>query len=155
MKIKEMTLCIIRKDGKVLLGMKKRGFGAGRWNGFGGKVHEEETIEEAAKREISEESDIIVKNLELAGVLDFQFQKNTDEILRVHIFRSTIFEGEPKETEEMLPQWFDEKEIPFNKMWPDDIYWFPLFLAGKKFEGRFLFGDNDQILEKEIIEKTA
>lgn len=150
-----MTLCIIRKDGKVLLGMKKRGFGAGRWNGFGGKVLEGETIEEAAKREIVEESEIIVKDLELIGILDFRFQKNMDEILRVHIFRSTSFEGEPRETEEMLPQWFDEKEIPFEKMWPDDVHWFPLFLADKKFEGKFTFDDSDQILEKELIEKTA
>lgn len=34
----------------VLLGMKKRGFGAGKWNGFGGKVQPGETIEEAARR---------------------------------------------------------------------------------------------------------
>lgn len=34
----------------VLLGMKKRGFGAGKWNGFGGKVQPGETIEEAARQ---------------------------------------------------------------------------------------------------------
>lgn len=39
---KLLTLCIVRKDSKVLLGMKKRGFGEGCWNGFGGKVTEGE-----------------------------------------------------------------------------------------------------------------
>jgi hypothetical protein len=37
---KILTLCVPINDGKVLLGMKKRGFGAGRWNGFGGKMEE-------------------------------------------------------------------------------------------------------------------
>ena len=47
---KLLTLLFVLKPGKVLLGYKKRGFGVGRWNGFGGKVQQGETIEEAAKR---------------------------------------------------------------------------------------------------------
>lgn len=43
-------------------------------------------------------------------------------------------------------------EVPFEQMWPDDIYWFPLFLEGKKFKGRFLFGKSDTILDKELEE---
>jgi 8-oxo-dGTP diphosphatase / 2-hydroxy-dATP diphosphatase len=34
----------------VLLGLKKKGFGKGKWNGFGGKVEKNETILEAAIR---------------------------------------------------------------------------------------------------------
>jgi len=49
-KTKLYTLTIIRNNGNILLGMKKRGFGVGRWNGFGGKVNSDETILEAAKR---------------------------------------------------------------------------------------------------------
>lgn len=37
-KRKVLTLLLIQQANKILLGMKKRGFGAGRWNGFGGKV---------------------------------------------------------------------------------------------------------------------
>lgn len=47
---KLLTLVMVVQPGRVLLGMKKRGFGAGRWNGFGGKVHAGETIEDAARR---------------------------------------------------------------------------------------------------------
>lgn len=49
-KNKLYTLTFVVDAGKILLGMKKRGFGAGRWNGFGGKVDPGESIEEAAKR---------------------------------------------------------------------------------------------------------
>ena len=41
---------------RVLLGMKKRGFGVGKWNGFGGKLHANETMVECAARELHEES---------------------------------------------------------------------------------------------------
>ena len=52
-KTKAYTLCFTFKDSswkQVLLGMKKRGFGAGRYNGFGGKVEPGETVKEAAIR---------------------------------------------------------------------------------------------------------
>ena len=37
-KRKILTLVFLREGTRVLLGMKKRGFGVGKWNGFGGKV---------------------------------------------------------------------------------------------------------------------
>ncbi len=135
---KPLTLCMVVKDGRVLLGMKKRGFGAGRWNGFGGKLEEGETVEAAAKREIEEEVGIQVLNMEEVGVIEFSFQ-NDPKILEVHIFKASEFTGEPKETEEMQPKWFDFSEIPYEQMWSDDKYWLPLLIAGKKFEGKFLF----------------
>lgn len=61
---KILTLCMVMKDGKLLLGMKKRGFGMGRWNGFGGKVEAGESIEEAAKREVFEESGLVARSVE-------------------------------------------------------------------------------------------
>lgn len=47
---KVLTLAFVRRHGEILLGYKKRGFGVGKWNGFGGKVETGETIEDAAKR---------------------------------------------------------------------------------------------------------
>jgi len=147
---KQLTLCIIYNHPQVLLGMKKRGFGMGRWNGFGGKVEKGETIEEAALRELKEEAGIkVTQRLEKIGILDFEFQGNP-EILEVHIFRGEKFSGKPTESEEMKPQWFHIDEIPFSEMWPDDIHWIPLFLKRKKFKGKFLFGENDIILEQTL-----
>ncbi len=150
-KRKILTLCVIHEHPRVLLGMKKRGFGAGRWNGFGGKLTPGESIEDAARREVREEAGINVVSLEKRGIIEFEFEGNP-EILEVHIFHSDVFEGIPNESEEMRPEWFHKDEIPFDEMWPDDIYWFPLFLEGKKFSGRFLFGKDDRILHKTLSE---
>jgi 8-oxo-dGTP diphosphatase/2-hydroxy-dATP diphosphatase len=148
------TLCIVHQHPRVLLGMKKRGFGMGRWNGFGGKIKDGESIEDAARREIQEEAGIEIKNLDKVGIVHFEFKGNP-EILEVHIFRSDDFTGEPIESEEMKPEWFFIDEIPFTEMWPDDIHWMPLFLKRKKFKGKFLFGEGDRILEKELEEVEA
>jgi 8-oxo-dGTP diphosphatase/2-hydroxy-dATP diphosphatase len=148
---KILTLCIVHREGQVLLGMKKRGFGMGRWNGFGGKLAPGETLEEATRREMLEESGVEVGALEYVGILEFEYQA-TAEILETHVFRAWEFTGEPTETEEMRPQWFAMDEIPFDSMWPDDKYWLPLFLAGKKFKGKFLFGPEDSLIKQTLTE---
>ena len=151
------TLCIIHQNSKILLGMKKRRFGVGRWNGFGGKVEQGETIEEAAVREFKEESCVEVLEISKRGILNFEFENNS-EILEVHIFSIDKFKGIPKETEEMRPQWFSINDIPFEYMWSDDIFWMPLFLKGKKFKGTFYFDRpsnkeySAKIIRKELIE---
>ena len=47
---KLLTLVFVLQPNQVLLGLKKRGFAAGWWNGFGGKVEPGETVNEGAKR---------------------------------------------------------------------------------------------------------
>jgi len=148
-----MTLLIIHQSPKVLLAMKKRGFGIGRWNGFGGKVKEGETIEETMHRELMEESGgLTVPNLEKRALFRFHFPHNPEIDCETHVFLATEFVGEPQETEEMQPQWFDESEIPFDQMWSDDRLWLPLFLAGKKLKGNFIFDGQDKIVEHSLDE---
>jgi len=151
--MKKLTLCLIHQDSKILLGLKKRGFGKGRWNGFGGKLNEEETIEEAAKRELKEEAGIHANEIEKKGIIKFEFQSDVEDF-EIHIFHVTNFEGEPTESEEMKPQWFNTEDIPYEEMWADDKHWVPLFLEGKKFKGTFVFdGEKENnIIKSELIE---
>jgi 8-oxo-dGTP diphosphatase/2-hydroxy-dATP diphosphatase len=154
---KILTLCIPIRGDRVLLGMKKRGFGVGRWNGFGGKVEEGETIEEGARREVEEESGIKDGKMERVGIMDFSFQED-EKILEVHIFKLTDFEYKLVETEEMRPEWFDINQIPYDQMWSDDKYWFPVFLENKLFRGKFHFDEpsnseySAKILKQELCE---
>jgi len=147
-----MSVCLLYEHPRILLAMKKRGFGEGRWNGYGGKKEEGETLEESAIREIEEESSIKVSKLEEMGIIDFEFEDNQEEILEVHFFRIKKYSGEPRETEEMRPQWFNINDIPYDQMWPDDKYWMPIFLKGKKFKGKIYFQDKDTILRDELEE---
>lgn len=144
-----LTLGIPVREGEVLLGLKKRGFGAGRWNGFGGKVKPGESVMECLHRELSEEAGIVAQELEQAGIFQFVFPQ---EELRVHLFRIGAFTGVPSESEEMRPSWFSFSEIPFESMWPDDKYWLPYFLSGKKFKARFEFKDQDTLVSHQIVE---
>jgi 8-oxo-dGTP diphosphatase/2-hydroxy-dATP diphosphatase len=148
---KVMTLAILYNDRQVLLAMKKRGFGTGRFNGYGGKLHEGEIIKRAALRELQEEAEITSANLTEAGVLTFNFE-GKDDALEVYLFRDGAFSGDAKETDEMKPEWFEYKKIPFDKMWPDDRYWLPLFLKGKDINGEFWFKDENTLLKHEIRE---
>ena len=53
--MRDVNLCYLLKENKILLGYKKRGFGKDKWNGLGGKVDPGETIEGSAVRETKEE----------------------------------------------------------------------------------------------------
>ena len=145
------NLCIVYQHPRVLLGMKKRRFGVGKWNGYGGKIEGDESIEESLFREVKEEADIDIHNPEKLGIIEFTFVE-TGLVIENHIYKVTNFSGEPIETEEMRPEWFHVDSIPFKDMWADDPYWMPLFLQGKKFKGKFTFGKDDIILGKELEE---
>ena len=137
--MQEVTLCLFVDKEKILLGMKKRRFGAGKWNGFGGKLENGETAEENLVRELNEEISVSVDpgNTEKVGCIDFNFLDKPEWNQKMHVFLVKSWEGEPQESEEMRPQWFDIKDIPFDAMWPDDKHWLPMVLAGKKVEGKF------------------
>ena len=134
---KLLTLCLVTKDDKVLLGMKKRGFGAEHYNGFGGKVDKGETLEGAAVRELFEEVSLTALILKKVGILEFSFSEEPTLELEMHIFMIDDFLGIPTESDEMRPEWFNVNDIPYRQMWTSDTKWFPLFLSGQKFTGNF------------------
>jgi 8-oxo-dGTP diphosphatase/2-hydroxy-dATP diphosphatase len=149
-----LTLCIVQKDGAVLLGMKKRGFGAGKWNGFGGKVDVGETIEESAHREVVEEAGIVPQDLTPCGVIHFDFLEESlspGEQLEVHLFTISQFEGKPTESDEMRPEWYSFDDIPYADMWPDDEFWLPHILAGNSVTCSFSFGKDNALVDNQVV----
>lgn len=134
------TLVLVLQPQRVLLGMKKRGFGAGRWNGFGGKVEEGETIEDAAKRELQEESGLTVGRCTRWATSRLSLWVPPSRWTCISSLLNTCT-GRPQRV-----------TIPFADMWPDDSYWFPLLLQKKKFCGHFRFQDQDTILDYSLRE---
>jgi 8-oxo-dGTP pyrophosphatase MutT (NUDIX family) len=151
MKELELTLLFLLRDDEILLAMKKRGFGADRYNGVGGKVEAEETIEDAMVRETLEE--ISVEPLEYEKVADIHFDeffKGQPALMHVHVFTSKKWKGEPIESEEMTPKWFKRNEVPYGEMWSDDSYWLPTVLEGNKIRAQFTLDENDNITDHTI-----
>ena len=146
------TLCFLIRGDEILLARKKRGFGRGLWNGAGGKVLVGESIEAAMKRETREEIGVAVCAWEKVAVLNFYFIDKPDWNQQVWAFFCEEWEGEPQESEEMAPQWFNQKELPFEKMWADDGLWLPEVLMSKKIRGDFLFNQLGEILESKLEE---
>lgn len=135
---------------EICLAMKKRSFGAGRWNGVGGKLLEGETIESAAIREAQEEIGVTIKNLQKVAELEFHFPHNPSWDQLTHTFFVEEWEGEPAESEEMKPEWFTVDKIPFESMWPDDIFWLPEVIKGQNLQAMFTFGEGDMIVDQNI-----
>lgn len=59
---------------------------------------------------------------------------------------------EKNETPEMAPEWFSTKNIPYNCMFPDDKYWLPLILEGKKIKAYFQFDKDWNLLSHQVEE---
>ena len=141
------TLLFVIRDGRILLIHKKRGLGAGKINGPGGRIEAGETAQECAVREVGEELRIRPLGVRYAGRLNFQFADGFS--IRGEVFTATDFEGEPTETDEATPLWFPVDRLPFERMWADDPLWMPLMFAGRRFEGRFVF-DGDRMLDHRL-----
>ena len=139
------TLMFLKKDGKILLGLKKRGFGLGKLIGVGGKLEKGETVEEAAIRETFEEINVTVTKMEHMAdiVFDNLYYKGIPERHMMHVFIGTKWTGVPEETDEIKPQWVSLSDIPYNKMWIDNPHWLPDVLRGNKIEGWFYFNEDD------------
>lgn len=147
-------LFLVKRENNVItdvcLAMKKRGFGAGRYNGTGGKVEEGESILDAVKRETKEEIGVIVDVVEKRAELTFMFPHKEEWNQLVHVYIASVWEGDILETEEMKPEWFTVESIPYTTMWPDDIFWLPKVLEGNHVEARFVFAEGDVITEQEV-----
>ena len=142
------TLLFVVQDGQILLIRKKRGLGAGKINGPGGRLEPGETPRECALREIHEELKIQSWGADWRGKHRFEFCDGYR--LEVDVFVSDGFDGEPTETDEAIPLWFPVDAIPYEEMWEDDQYWFPALLAGERFDGRWVF-DGDRLLDGGVV----
>ena len=56
---------------------------------------------------------------------------------------------------EMSPKWFEHDEIPFDKMWVDDVLWYPLMLQDKYFDAYFKFEGMEKLLSYKITERNS
>ena len=134
---KVYTLILITHHSKkrILLGLKRRGFGTGFYNGFGGKVEDsiDASIAHSAVRELKEETNLQTSNpvqdMEKGyiGVLRFTFEDQNNFMMVVHLFRldlefcTFMNLGDVQGCDEITPEWFQcWSDLPFHRMHADD-----------------------------------
>ncbi len=165
------TVTFLLREQEVLMGLKKRGFGAGNYVGIGGKVEEakdrtsrEQDMLSVAKngavREIEEEIGVMVapEQLQPMGALRFYFPHVRDESWNqeVSVFITRIWQGEPFPKAdaagiiEIVPQWFKTTALPLGQAWDDEQYWLPLVLAGKNIDAEFAYDADLKVTEHAI-----
>jgi len=144
------TLLFVVRGAEILLIEKKRGHGAGKVNGPGGKIDPGESPLECAVRETEEELHISVRDARKVGELWFQMSDYPS--ILCHVFIGSDFTGTPTETDEAVPLWMPLDAIPYDRMWEDDRHWLPLVLGGRSILGKFVF-DGESMVSKEIAER--
>jgi 8-oxo-dGTP diphosphatase len=103
---------MIVRDGKILLGQRKGAHGESTYGWCGGHVEHGETLEEAAKREVFEETGIEVRSLDFLCVSNIiEYGKHYLDIE----FQCSDFEGEPRVLEPdrvVAWEWYDPDNLP-------------------------------------------
>ena len=146
--ITRTCLCLVRRHAasgpEVLLGLKKSGFGAGKWVGLGGHIEAGEKPEAAAVREVWEESGLLVPadSLQHMASIEFRFPVRPSWDQTADVFITSVYQGEAEESDEVAPRWVGEHELPLDLMWDDAKYWLPLVLAGERVDALITFADD-------------
>jgi len=147
------VLTYLTRGNKVLLGQRKEGIGKGNFVGIGGKIDPGETQEQAAVRELFEEIGVTVdlKNLVKKGNIKFLFPHNLKWSQEIIPYTCSIWEGEPIETEEIKPVWFEIDNLPLDMMWADAPLWLPRIVRGQILDATFLYNEASEVIDYQIL----
>jgi 8-oxo-dGTP pyrophosphatase MutT (NUDIX family) len=156
--VRQVVLCFLVRDAQVLLARKKRGFGAGKWTGVGGKPLPGETFEATALRETQEEIGVEGRALEPVATLNFYFPYmpvEWDWNQQAHVYLIREWQGKPGESEEVAPRWFNLDDVPLDNMWADSRYWLPQVLGGERITADFIYDSTNDAIEAYVVSQGA
>jgi 8-oxo-dGTP diphosphatase len=148
MPLPQVCVCYLLRESaggtEVLLGRKKHGLGVGNFVGLGGKLEPGESAVDAAVREVFEESGVIVaaSDLEPRGLLSYWFPYREAWSQESNVFVCRTWQGEPRGSDELDPEWFALERVPYDEMWDDARRWLPAVLAGASVRRSFVFGED-------------
>lgn len=144
--MKKTTLCYIDNNGSWLMlyrNKKPDDPNEGKWLGIGGKIEPGETPDECNKREVLEETGLILLNQTFHGVIKFRATTYEDEDM--YLYSSGDFEPADEAAKERfrtegiyeLPEcdegelrWIPKEELPGLPMWEGDRAFVEKLLAG-------------------------
>ncbi|HEV2412641.1 MAG TPA: NUDIX domain-containing protein [Candidatus Saccharimonadales bacterium] len=158
------SLTIVRKNGRILLGRKTRGFGMGRLVAPGGKDEYElafgmnfwDALRENARSELSQETGLDLVTSSFRWVGNLNLTDSEDETSTVTLFvvdcppsKETRDEDSREDPELVDLEWFQEDQIPYDRM-PDDYrFWLPYILSGERVTA-FFRDEGDSLVNGEV-----
>ena len=133
--MKNTTLCYLERDGAYLMlhrVKKENDENRDKWIGVGGKFESGESPFDCARREVLEETGLLVNALKYRGIVTFVSDEYGTEYM--HLFTSSDFLGDIRsECDEGTLEWVKKEEIPRLNLWEGD----KIFLELLKSEERF------------------
>ncbi len=93
---------------------------AGFWEFPGGKIEPAETPEIALKRELLEETGIVVREASLFKVLKHRFPDRPNRITVLHFYLITQWEGEPFGREGQPGRWIAQRTLQLDDFPPSN-----------------------------------
>lgn len=142
------TLCYLECDGKYLMMhrvKKKNDMNIDKWIGVGGKFEEGETPFECARREIFEETHLLVSSLHYRGIVTFVSDKYGAEYM--HLFTANEFSGELNtECNEGELVWIDKSKVYNLPIWEGDKIFFKLLENNAPFFSLKLSYEGDRLV---------
>ena len=138
-------------------GRLRRPLEAAQPSGTARKALPGESEAECAVREAGEEAGIAVDPGALAwrAELSFVFPARPELDAVVTVFFGQRWSGEPRESDEMVPEWFDVVSVPLGQMWDDEAYWLPQVMAGETFVGVISYDDDCKLVARAELTAAA
>lgn len=141
--MKLATLCYLKRQGQTLMllrNKKPNDIHEGKWNGLGGKFERGESPEECVRREVLEESGLIIDKPVLCGLLTFPNFKD-DQDWYVYVFTAENPEGELINSAEGHLEWIDDERLLELNLWEGDHHFLRWIAQGKFFSAKFEYVD--------------
>ena len=139
--MKVSTLCYIKQNNQTLMLhriKKENDIHKNKWNGLGGKLEPGESPEDCVKREVFEESGLIIESPNLHGVITFPKFDGIDDWI-VFVYTANNFEGNLIECNEGKLNWVSDDQLLSLNLWEGDKIFIPWLSQEKFFSAKFIY----------------
>ncbi len=142
------TLCYIEKDSAYLMIhriKKENDLNKDKWVGVGGKLEEGESPFDCVRREVYEETGVIIKEPRYRGIITFVSDKWGTEYM--HLFTATDYDGEiDYDCDEGKLEWVKKELVPSLPIWEGDKIFFDLMEKEERFFSLKLCYEGDTLV---------